>query len=125
VTSDGAPVVIHDYELARTTSGIGYVHELTADNVCSLDAGLWFDKRFAGEQVPLLEEVLSLERINFELEVKGVPSLRLMGLVSFWLTDQSCLCCSPRTFTSKNASIPHLRAAIFPFIGVLLLSQIT
>jgi glycerophosphoryl diester phosphodiesterase len=73
--------VIHDYDLARTTSGVGYVHEQTANQVRSLDAGLWFDKRFAGERIPLLEEVLSLEGIDFELEVKGVPSLRLVDAV--------------------------------------------
>jgi glycerophosphoryl diester phosphodiesterase len=78
LTSDGVPIVIHDYDLARTTSGLGYVYEQTADNLRSLDAGLWFDERFAGEQIPLLEEVLSLVGIDFELEVKGVPSLRFI-----------------------------------------------
>ena len=81
MTSDGVPVVIHDYDLARTTSGVGYVHEQTADNLRSLDAGFWFDDRFTGERIPLLEEVLSLEGIDFELEVKGVPSLKFFDAV--------------------------------------------
>jgi len=42
MTSDGVPVVIHDYDLARTTSGVGYVYEQTVENLRALDAGLWF-----------------------------------------------------------------------------------
>ena len=61
VTSDGVPVVFHDYDLARTTSGIGYVFEQTIDQVRLVDAGSWLDPRYAEEKVPLLEEVLNQE----------------------------------------------------------------
>jgi len=81
LTSDGIPVVLHDYDLARTTSSSGYVFETTVDCVRSLDAGSWFHPRFAGERVPLLEEVLAMEDIDFELEVKGVPSQRLVEAI--------------------------------------------
>jgi glycerophosphoryl diester phosphodiesterase len=81
LTRDGVPVVIHDYDLARTTSGTGYVFELNAHYVRSLDAGSWFDPSFAGERVPLLEEVLALDGIGFELEIKGLPTSRLVDAV--------------------------------------------
>ncbi len=82
LTGDGVPVVIHDYDLARTTSGAGYVHDLSAHHVRSLDAGSWFDPSFAAERVPLLEEVLALDGIGFELETKGLPSERLIDAVA-------------------------------------------
>jgi glycerophosphoryl diester phosphodiesterase len=41
-TSDGHLVVVHDYDLSRTTSGTGLVHERELAYVRSLSAGAWF-----------------------------------------------------------------------------------
>lgn len=70
LTKDGHPVVIHDAMLDRTTTGSGPVLACTLDEVRALDAGAWFDQRFAGEKVPLLDEVLELPAEVFELEIK-------------------------------------------------------
>ena len=78
VTADGELVVVHDYDLARTTSGSGLVHEADTAYVRSLDAGSWFEKGFETERVPLLRDVLALEGIKFELEVKGLPTRALI-----------------------------------------------
>jgi glycerophosphoryl diester phosphodiesterase len=78
-TADGQLVVVHDYDLARTTSGSGLVHDRELAYVRTLSAGAWFAERFAAERVPLLAEVLELQGVDFELEVKGLPSA---GLVS-------------------------------------------
>src|SRR5262245_64546483 len=59
---DGHLVVIHDQNLARTTSGQGLVHEHSLAELKALDAGGWFDRAFAGERIPAFEEVL--ERIG-------------------------------------------------------------
>lgn len=58
-TADGELVVIHDYDLLRTTDGDGFVHERTLDYVRSLSAGRWFDGRYAAKRVPLLAEALA------------------------------------------------------------------
>jgi glycerophosphoryl diester phosphodiesterase len=81
-TRDGHLVVLHDYDLARTTSGSGLVHERDLAYVRSLDAGSWFDQRFEGERVPLLEEVLELDGVGFELELKGLPTTELVSSVA-------------------------------------------
>ncbi len=60
LSKDGVPVVIHDHRLDRTTDGSGYVKDKTAEELKSLDAGSWFGEGFAGEPVPLLEDVLKL-----------------------------------------------------------------
>lgn len=61
-TIDGEPILIHDETVTRTTDGTGPVAEKPLTELLSLDAGGWFAKRFAGEPLPLLEEVLPVER---------------------------------------------------------------
>ena len=60
LTADRRCVVMHDRTLDRTTDGSGPVDEATLDGVAACDAGSWFDRRFAGETVPTLEETLDL-----------------------------------------------------------------
>jgi len=59
-TKDGHLVCIHDNTVDRTTNGTGNVAEMTLDEIRKLDAGGWFDPKFAGEKVPTVEEVLEL-----------------------------------------------------------------
>lgn len=59
-TKDGHLVCIHDNTVDRTTNGSGKVSELTLPEVLQLDAGSWFDSKFASEKVPTVEEVLQL-----------------------------------------------------------------
>jgi len=59
-TKDGQLVCIHDGTVDRTTNGRGAVSELTLEEIRGLDAGSWFDPKFAGEKVPTIEEVLKL-----------------------------------------------------------------
>ena len=59
-TSDGQLVCIHDDTVDRTTDGVGHVSMLSLTDVRKLDAGRWFDPRFAGEKVPTVDEVFQL-----------------------------------------------------------------
>lgn len=59
-TKDGHLVCIHDDTVNRTTNGQGRVAEMTLQEIQALDAGSWFDSRFAGERVPSVEQVLKL-----------------------------------------------------------------
>lgn len=55
LSADGAPVIIHDAAVDRTTNGVGLVAALSLEQLRHLDAG-------AGEQIPELAEVLALCR---------------------------------------------------------------
>jgi glycerophosphoryl diester phosphodiesterase len=77
ISRDAHIVIIHDDRLDRTTTGRGPVREHTLAELRELDAGSWYDPRFAGERIPTLEEVLEFSRqsdVVFYLEIKpGAP----------------------------------------------------
>jgi len=60
LTADGVAVLMHDATVDRTTNGRGPLSALTFAEVRELDAGSWFDKRFAGTRVPTLGEFLDV-----------------------------------------------------------------
>ena len=81
VTKDGVLVCIHDVTLERTTNveevfpdrftevkdgpGAGkrwFVNDFTLAEIKRLDAGSWFDPRFAGTRVPTFQEAIDLVR---------------------------------------------------------------
>ena len=71
---DGRLVLVHDAKLDRTTDGHGPVAETRFDELRRLDAGSWFDQKFAGQRIPTLDELFELAhagRIGLCLEVKG------------------------------------------------------
>ena len=70
-TCDGHLVVVHDLLLDRTTNGHGPVFATELAEIRTLDAGSWFAPEFAGTRVPTLHEVLALDGVAFELELKG------------------------------------------------------
>ena len=71
LTSDGHVIVIHDSTVDRTTDGKGRVASFTLKAIRTLDAGRWFNEKFSGTRVPLLEEVFEIvgkdKMINIEL----------------------------------------------------------
>jgi len=68
-TKDGKLVVIHDLWVDETTTGKGYVRDLTFVEIRSFDAGVKFDAKFAGLKVPTFEETLDCFPRNVILNV--------------------------------------------------------
>jgi glycerophosphoryl diester phosphodiesterase len=52
-------IVIHDHTTNRTTGQSLHVDQLTEDQRLACDAGAWKGARFAGEKIPLLEDVVA------------------------------------------------------------------
>lgn len=77
LTSDGHVIVIHDSTLERTTNGNGKVASFSLEEIRKLDAGQWFNEKFAGTKIPLLEEVFETvgrhKLINIELTNYSTP----------------------------------------------------
>jgi len=100
VTKDGALVCLHDPTLERTTDveqvfparfreegsvRRWYIADFTLAEIKRLDAGAWFDSKFAGERVPTFEEAVALVRgragIFPELKAPGVYRERGVDMV--------------------------------------------
>jgi glycerophosphoryl diester phosphodiesterase len=89
LTSDGVLIVMHDPTLDRTTSGSGTVIAHTIEEISQLDAGSWFDPRFANARVPTLREVFERygARVRYYIETKNpedAPGMeeKLLELIS-------------------------------------------
>jgi glycerophosphoryl diester phosphodiesterase len=75
-SADGVPVVIHDYELGRTTNGAGRVALHTVEQLHALDAGSWYHEQYTGTPVPTLAELLHavagrVNRVYVELKPRA------------------------------------------------------
>lgn len=73
LTRDARFVAIHDDTLERTSNGRGPVRDHTLAELRALDVGMWYDRQFAGQRIPTLEEILTFARtqdVVFYLEIK-------------------------------------------------------
>lgn len=74
--ADGGLAVFHDAQLGRTVAGDAAVGDLTGDAISQMDAGAWHSPEFAGETVPLLDDLLDWQmdtgmRFNLEMKCHG------------------------------------------------------
>ena len=67
--------VVADAFKKRTTGVDRYISDMTLDEVKRLDAGSFFSKEYAGEQVPTLQEVLELTKGKVKLNIEIKTSL--------------------------------------------------
>jgi glycerophosphoryl diester phosphodiesterase len=76
-TKDSALVIMHDGTVNRTTNGSGAVADMTLSEIRKLDAGSKKGSKFAGTQVPTLDETLALMPKNVWLNchLKGGSKL--------------------------------------------------
>ncbi|MFO1374955.1 MAG: glycerophosphodiester phosphodiesterase [Agitococcus sp.] len=72
VSKDQQLVVIHDYSLERTTTGVGLVKEQHSADLAALNACFYFKDWPYHDGVPLLKDVLALvnDFVHLQLEVK-------------------------------------------------------
>ncbi|HCM26774.1 MAG: hypothetical protein A2Z99_16900 [Treponema sp. GWB1_62_6] len=70
--ASGELVVIHDGSLARTAGLDKKVEDMDLAELRAMDAGSWFSPEFAGEKIPLLDEVLDElgDEMYMDIELK-------------------------------------------------------
>jgi glycerophosphoryl diester phosphodiesterase len=76
LTADGAPILMHDEDLDRTTTGRGPVAATALADIRGLDAGGWFADAWRGARVPTLEAAIGLlEELGLaaNIEIKPCP----------------------------------------------------
>jgi glycerophosphoryl diester phosphodiesterase len=91
LSADGQLLVIHDDSVDRTTNGKGGLGALTAADIAALDAGSWFDPKFAAENVPTLDEVISALGtfgLNINVEIKQHAHHKSLDLLVDAVADE-------------------------------------
>ena len=75
LTADQQVILFHDSDLSSKTTAAGLIKDHTVDFLQTLDVGDYFDEKFAGTQMPLLDEVLvwAKGRVGLMIELKHGP----------------------------------------------------
>jgi glycerophosphoryl diester phosphodiesterase len=76
LSADGVSFLLHDDTLDRTTSGRGPADALTWVELSKLDAGRWHSPPFAGEPLPMLEQIAHwaiANNVACNIEIKPMP----------------------------------------------------
>lgn len=123
--ADGEIVVIHDASVDRTTDGHGRVKHLRLQELKGMDAGVKFDGRFHGENIPTLADVFAAlgEKIRINVELTNYASpwddlpLKAGRLVQKFGLEERVL------FSSFNLIALIKAARAFPRIPRALLSE--
>lgn len=95
LTKDGKLVVIHDATTKRTAGVDVKVADSTLAELRKLDAGTWKDKKFAGEKLPTLDEMLATvpagKRVFIEIKCgpEAVPEVDRVVKVSKLKPEQA------------------------------------
>jgi glycerophosphoryl diester phosphodiesterase len=79
LSRDRKVVVIHDDHLDRTTNASGLVVQHCLAELEKLDAGSWFDPKFAGERIPSLAEVITCAKGRHLLNIEIKSSAHAPG----------------------------------------------
>ncbi|MFB3896283.1 MAG: glycerophosphodiester phosphodiesterase [bacterium] len=92
LSHDGEVIVMHDDAVDRTTNGKGKIVDLTLKELKQLDAGSWFDTKYAGERIPTLSEALALAKdkldVMVELKATGTAEKAIPLIEQFGMVDQ-------------------------------------
>ncbi|MFX3672962.1 MAG: glycerophosphodiester phosphodiesterase [Paenisporosarcina sp.] len=123
LTKDGKLVVIHDESIDRTSSGTGYVKDMTLSELSAFDYGSWFSSDFAGEKIPTLEEVLEIFKttklhVNIELKsdvfpYEGLEVKVLQAIEAFQMADRVVVSSfDHEAIREFKKSAPHIEVAL-------------
>jgi glycerophosphoryl diester phosphodiesterase len=108
LSADGVPFLLHDADLARTTTGHGIAGEQPWEALEKLDAGRWHSPAFAGESLPTLETIARycLDHGYFlNIEIKPTPGLEAA-------TGEGVAHAAAKLWA--NASVPPLLTSFAP-----------
>lgn len=85
LTADNRPVVMHSFDISKTSNGAGVISNYTLGELKLLDIGVWFSKEYENTTILTLEEALEIVRdmkvINIEIKAPKTPYRGLPELV--------------------------------------------
>lgn len=91
-SKDSVLYLLHDHKVDRTTNGTGEIAALMAAEIDTLDAGSWFNAKFAGERIPRLEPYLKWIKGKAKIffDVKGGDLKEVIELVNQTGLEDDC-----------------------------------
>jgi hypothetical protein len=102
LSADGQAIILHDEKLGRTNNGAPgtLAWELSCQQLQQLDAGAWFNARFAGTHIPTLQQLLDAYKDKAHIHlVSALCGLWLPGPIKQTCSTSPCL----RSCTTGNA----------------------
>jgi glycerophosphoryl diester phosphodiesterase len=88
-------VIIHDDTVDRTSDGSGQIRHMKWEQIGALDAGSWFDARFAGQRFLKLDEALDIlegdVRLNIHAKAHELDRAELATRIVRRLVDRKLL----------------------------------
>jgi glycerophosphoryl diester phosphodiesterase len=69
-TADGEIILLHDGSLKRTTGLDTNIWQLNYQDISELDAGSWFHKKFEGEKIPKLSDIIDTIKGKIKLNIE-------------------------------------------------------
>lgn len=76
LSRDGVPILLHDQDIARTSTGAGNAGDMTLAELARFDFGSWHSARYAGEPIATLYSVAAFTQrnnIRSNIEIKPQP----------------------------------------------------
>jgi len=101
-TRDNVLILIHNDTLDETTNGKGPISAMDYAQIRELDAGSWKDKKYAGEKIPTLMEVLDFAKgkvcLSLDLKDEAAIPAMLNAIKNADMVDDVviCGCCEPQ-----------------------------
>ncbi|MGY8824201.1 MAG: glycerophosphodiester phosphodiesterase [Candidatus Latescibacterota bacterium] len=116
-------VVIHDDTVDRTSDGSGQVRHMKWEQIGALDAGSWFDARFAGQRFLKLDEALDIlegdVRLNVHAKAHELDRAELATRVVRRLVDRKLL---QRAFFASDQQTLALARRVNQYLTICNLS---
>ncbi len=114
LTADHQLAVIHDANTKRTAGADWRVSEKTMAEMWTLDVGRWKGDQFAGQTIPMLEEVLELlpngKKLFVEIKCKGeiLPYLQKTVEASGKRRQIVIICFDPDVLVQSKQRMPDI-----------------
>jgi glycerophosphoryl diester phosphodiesterase len=130
VTADGAFVLMHDEDVARTTQGRGRVADLSLEQVRALDASARFARLGCDEPVPTLQEAAAcLAQLNMsaniEIKTEAPAAFETGVAVARWLaTDWPALLAPPLVSSFDEAALAGVAAGAQDLARALVVADV-
>jgi glycerophosphoryl diester phosphodiesterase len=107
LSKDGTLIVFHDFMVDSHTDGKGEIAELTIEELKSLDAGSWLSAKFAGTEIPTLDEVFEAvgKKLLVNVEIKSL-SMRGDG------TEEAVAACIERHAMQERVIVSAFNAKV-------------